>query len=142
MSIGGAGLRGASEGGLASLGAMFQQKDAIDEVNRSAALEAYNAEVAQQEAERKARFDQQKQADLQAYREASLKARKGTTSSTSAKQEAENAQRIGQIDESLYDMGRAKQMLAEGGVTGFFDGYIMRPIDQLTGSKDEVTRML
>lgn len=142
MSIGGAGLRGASEGGLASLGGMFQQKDAIDEINRSAALEAYNDQIAQQEAERKARFEQQKQADLQAYREASLKARQGTTSSTTAKAAEENAQRIGQIDETLYDMGRAKDALREGGVTGFFDGFLMKPIDTLFGNKDEVTRML
>ena len=142
MSIGGAGLRGASEGGLASLGGMFQQKDAIDEVNRSAALEQYNAQIEQQEAERKARFEQQKQADLQAYREATLKARQGTTSSTSAKAAEENAQRIGQIDETLFDMGRAKEALTQGGVTGFFDGFLMKPIDTLFGNKDEVTRML
>ena len=30
----------------------------------------------------------------------------------------------------------------QGGVTGFFDGFLMKPIDTLTGSKDEVTRML
>jgi hypothetical protein len=142
MSIGGAGLRGAQEGGLASLGGMFQQKDAIDEVNRTAALNAYNDQIAQQEAERKARFEQQKQDDLQAYREASLKAKEAKTSTTSAKQEAEDAQRIGQIDETLYDMGRAKDALREGGVTGFFDGFLMKPIDTLFGNKDEVTRML
>lgn len=143
MSIGGAGLRGASEGGLASLGGMFQQKDAIDEVNRSAALEAYNAQIEQQEAERKARFEQQKQADLQAYREATLKARQGTTSSTSAKQDAERQQGIANYDQAITKMEMALGDLRSGmSLSGLIDGTIGALWDRVRGNPEATSRLL
>lgn len=144
MSIGGAGLRGASEGGLSSLGGMFQQKDAIDEVNRSAALEDYNAQIAQQNADKEAKLAQQKADDLRKYREEYLNIQRdrNTGTASSSKEQAKVQERIGQIDETLFDMARAKETLAQGGVTGFFDGFLMKPIDTLFGNKDEVTRML
>ena len=58
------------------------------------------------------------------------------------KDQQKNEERVQQIDATLFDMARAKEALTQGGVTGFFDGFLMKPIDTLTGSKDEVTRML
>ncbi len=143
MSIGGAGLRGAQEGGLSSLGGMIQQKDVIDEVNRSAVLEDYNAQIAQQEAERNAKFDQQKQADLQAYREASLKARQGTTSSTSAKQDADLQQGIANYDQAITKMEMALGDLRSGmSLTGLIDGTIGALWDRVRGNPEATSRLL
>ena len=145
ISIGGRGLRDLNQGSSAALGGMIDQYDKIGEVNRSAALQDYDLQVAQQKADQEARLAQQKQDDLRRYREEYLdiqRTKKTGTSTVSAKDQSKINERIGQIDETLFDMGRAKEALMQGGVTGFFDGFMMEPIDTLTGSKDEVTRML
>ena len=68
MRIGGKGLSGAREGGLASMGAMFDQYGAIQDYNRSAALAEYNAAVAQQQAQAEAEQKALAQDSLDRYR--------------------------------------------------------------------------
>lgn len=58
IRMGGAGLSGASEGGLASLGAITDEYGSIQDYNRQAALGEYNAQVAQQEANSLAKYRQ------------------------------------------------------------------------------------
>lgn len=58
MRIGGAGLGGASQGGLASMSAMSDQYGAIQDYNRQAELAEYNAQVEQQEANSLAKYRQ------------------------------------------------------------------------------------
>ena len=145
MSIGGRGLRDLNKGSAAALGGMFEQNDLVNEVNRSAALQDYELQMAQMKADEEADLARKKQEDLRKYREEYLEVQRGKktkTSTLSAKDQQKNEERVQQIDATLFDMARAKEALMQGGVTGFFDGFLMKPIDTLTGSKDEVTRML
>ena len=56
MSIGGRGLRDLNKGSAAALGGMFEQNDLVNEVNRSAALQDYELQVAQMKADEEARL--------------------------------------------------------------------------------------
>lgn len=54
----------------------------------------------------------------------------------------DNAQEIGQYDQAIFDMQRAKQYLKEGGITGLFDNNIKGFFDKLSGNKRAVGRKL
>ena len=88
IRIGGAGVRGAAKGSLESIGAMTDQFGAIEDYNRSRALEEYNAALNAYKAET-----------------ARNKANKPIkTKGLSAKDQMKVQEEIGQIDQSLADM--------------------------------------
>ena len=125
IRIGGAGARGAAKGGLESIGAMTDQFGAIEDYNRSRALEEYNAALNAYKAET-----------------ARNKANKPiATKGLSAKDQAEREAEIGQIDQTLSDMDGLIAKLEPGGVTGFFDTWIAGIYDKAAGDKDRVTRL-
>jgi hypothetical protein len=60
-----------------------------------------------------------------------------------AKQLRADQDQIGQIDSTMYDMGKAKAALQNGGVTGLFDATIGAGWDKLIGNdKQQNARML
>ena len=116
MRIGGAGARAAQNGGLESFGAMTDAYGQIQDANRSTALAEYQAAMEAEAAKAEAAANAPKPED--------------------------NSERIGQIDQTLYDMERAKAALQEGGVTGFIDTYLFGLWDKATGNEDQNTRKL
>jgi len=140
MSIGGAGLMGARDGALSSLGGMIQQKDALDEVNRSAALAQYQDEMARVEAERKARFEQQKQDDLMRYRMANLEAK---NKPKAAKPDKDLESGIASYDQAISKMEMALSDLRGGmQLTGLIDGTIGALWDRVQGNPEATSRLL
>ena len=116
MRIGGAGARAAQNGGLEAFGAMTDAYGQIQDANRSTALAEYQAAMEAEAAKAEAAANAPKPED--------------------------NSERIGQIDQTLYDMERAKAALQEGGVTGFIDTYLFGLWDKATGNEDQNTRKL
>jgi hypothetical protein len=102
IRMGAAGLGASEQGGLQALQAIGQTYGEIQDANRSTGLAAYEAQM-----------------DAMA---------KGETS----KQAAENAERVGQIDETLFDMDRALGYLEDEGMslTGFFRQYVWSSLGQ------------
>jgi len=80
--------------------------------------------------------DANQSAALDAYK-AQLRAAGKTT-----KQSAEDQAYLGQIDQALFDMNKAKGYLKEGGITGLFDNNIKGFFDKLSGNKRAVGRKL
>ena len=117
MRIGGAGARASQNGGLEAIGAMTDQYGAIQDANRSQALAEYQA---------------------------AMEAQAEMAKAAAANKPEDNSERIGQIDQTLYDMERAKSLLSQPGasVTGFWDTYIGGAWDKMTGNKDQMTRKL
>lgn len=116
MRIGGAGARAAQKGGLEAFGAMTDAYGQIQDANRSTALAEYQAAMEAEAAKAEAAANAPKPED--------------------------NSERIGQIDQTLYDMEKALGQLREGGKTGFIDTYIMGWWDTAVGNEDKNTRML
>ena len=75
---------------------------------------------------------------MDANRSNALKAFDSSGSSSSNK----DAEFLGKMDETLFDMQRAKQYLSQGGVTGLFDATIGAGWDKLVGNKQQTARML
>ena len=147
MSIGGRGLRDLNKGSAAALGGMFEQNDLVNEVNRSAALQDYELQMAQMKADEEADL-----ANKEAGRPTQIQRR---ISGSAERQEDKDiylickrsAKRMKKECSKLMQLcliwQEPKKSLMQGGVTGFFDGFLIGAlIDTLTGSKDEVTRML
>ena len=80
--------------------------------------------------------DANQSAALDAYK-AQLKAAGKTT-----KQSADDQAYLGQLDQALFDMNKAKGYLKEGGITGLFDNNIQGFFDKLSGNKRAVGRKL
>jgi hypothetical protein len=80
--------------------------------------------------------DANQSAALDAYK-AQLRAAGKTT-----KQSADDQAYLGQIDQALFDMNKAKGYLKEGGITGLFDNNIKGFFDKLSGNKRAVGRKL
>lgn len=59
-----------------------------------------------------------------------------------AKQARADQEQIGQIDQALFDMNKAKEYLAAGNLTGLFDNNIVGFFDKLSGNKRAVGRKL
>jgi hypothetical protein len=56
--------------------------------------------------------------------------------------DADTQAQLGQYDQALLDMRRAKEYLKEGGITGLFDNNIKGFFDKLSGNKRAVGRKL
>ena len=117
MRIGGAGARASQKGGLEAFGAMTDTYGQIQDANRSQALAEYQA---------------------------AMEAEAARIEAAASNQPEDNSERIGQIDQTLYDMEKAMSLLSEEGasVTGWWDTYIGGAYDQITGGQDQVTRKL
>lgn len=126
MRVGGAGLANAGQGGLAAYGAMFDQYGNIQDKRRANALAEYNADY---------RAEQDELARQDALKLAEAKA-KGKAP------DADTQAQIGQMDQALMDMQRAKAYLAEGNLTGFIDNNVVGLFDKFTGNKRAVGRKL
>ena len=127
MRVGGAGLANAGQGGLAAYGAMFDQYGNIQDQRRTNALAEYNADYGAQQDEL-ARQDALKIAELEAQ--------------SKNAPDADAQQQIGQMDQALMDMQRAKAYLQEGNITGFIDNNVRGLFDKFTGNKRAVGRKL
>lgn len=114
IRIGGAGVRGSAQGGLEAIGAMTDAYGQIQDANRATGLASY-------------------QAQMEALA-------KGTT----AKQQQENMEQVGQIDATLYDMDRALGYLERDGMnlTGFFDSTFGAAWDNIVGNPEASARLL
>lgn len=112
IRMGGAGVRGAAQGGLESIGAMTDVYGQIQDANRANGLAAYQAQM------------------------------EALSKGKDTKQDAKDQQQIGQIDQTLFDMDRALGLLQEGGVTGPFDAYVADVFDRAAGSPDRASRLL
>jgi hypothetical protein len=117
IRIGGAGVRGASQGGLNAFGAMTDTYGAIQDANRATGLAQYQAQME------------------------ALASGKDTKDGE-ADQDTMN--RIGQIDEALFDMDRAMGFLTQEGasVTGLLDSTLFAAFDRATGNPDRARRLL
>ena len=115
IRMGLAGLGANSQGSSASLGAMGDMYGAIQDTNRSG-MNSYN--LAMQEAQTKA-------ADAK------------------AKTLAENQDKAGQLDQTIFDMDRALANLAGGmNLTGWLDSTIGAAWDSFKGNPEAAARLL
>ena len=112
IRMGAAGLAGSAEGGLQALGAIGNTYGAIQDANRATGLAAYQAQM------------------------------EALADGTTAKQKAENMERVGQIDQTLFDMNSALTALEGEGLTGFFDNTFGRAWDNLVGNERAASRLL
>ena len=111
MSIGGRGLRDLNKGSAAALGGMFEQNDLVNEVNRSAALQDYELQMAQMKADEEADLARKKQEDLRKYREEYLEVQRGkktkTGTSKTSKQDADTERAVANYDQAITKMDMA-----------------------------------
>ena len=114
IRMGSAGLRGAQTSGLESLAAMGDAYAGVQDANRATGLAAYQAQM------------------------------EALADGTTAKQKAENMERVGQIDQTLFDMDRALGYLEEDGMslTGFFDSTFGAAWDNIVGNPEASARLL
>ena len=115
IRIGGAGVRGSAQGGLEAIGSMTDTYGAIQDANRATGLAQYQAQ---------------------------MEALASGTDKKDAANDQDTMNRIGQIDEALFDMDRAMDFLSEDGVTGIFDSTLFAAFDSITGSPDRARRLL
>lgn len=138
IRMGGAGLGGALDGGN-FLTPMTEQYGAIEDANRSASIEAYNAAV-------KAKQKQEEADALAKYREAYLgiQQQKANNSATKAKAPDKDAQKTAaQIDQTLTKMQMALEAIDSGQeLTGIFDGTLGAIIDRTAGNPEATSRLL
>ena len=100
IRMGAAGLGGSAEGGLQALGAIGDTYGAIQDANRATGLAAY-------------------QAQMEALKDG-----------TSAKQKAENMERVGQIDQTLFDMNSALTALESEGRHRLLRQHLRKSVGQ------------
>ena len=114
IRMGAAGLGASEQGGLQALQAIGQTYGDIQDANRATGLAAYQAQM-----------------DAMA-------------SGESGKQAAENAERVSQIDQTLFDMDRALGYLEKDGMslTGFFDSTFGAAWDNIVGNPEASARLL
>ena len=117
IRMGAAGLRGAQTSGLESLAAMGDAYAGAQDANRAIGLAQYQAQM---DALAKGK-DKKDAADDQ-----------------------DTQNRIGQIDEALFDMDRAMGFLTQEGasVTGLLDSTLFAAFDRATGNPDRARRLL
>ena len=127
MRVGGAGLAGAQQGGLQAYSDMLKTYGGIQDQNRANSMTMYNADYQAQQ-------DEQNRQD--ALRIAELEAQSKNAPN------ADTQQQIGQMDQALMDMQRAKAYLQEGNITGFIDNNVRGLFDKFTGNKRAVGRKL
>ncbi len=138
IRMGGAGLGGALDGGN-FLTPMTEQYGAIQDANRSASIEAYNAAVEGQQAQEKANA-------LAKYREAYLgiqqqKADDAATKATAPDKDAQKT--VAQIDQTVAKMQMALDAIDSGQqLTGVFDGTLGAIIDRTAGNPEATSRLL
>ena len=134
IRIGGAGVRGSAQGGLESIGAMTDTYGNIQDANRKLDMGVYDKEYAAMKEQRDAE-------SLRKYREG-LIAKGSKSSATDKKNQRADAQQIATIDQTLVEMERAYNELANGGITGLIDGTVGKYIDEWMGNPEAVTRKL
>ena len=115
IRMGGAGMAGASQGGLASMGAMTDAYGNIMDYNRAREMEEYNAQVA-------AANEEQRRKDALAARMAK--------SSGKSNKDADPAA-VAMADAQIETMEDILDGLRQGGLTGMMDGTVMKWADRL-----------
>jgi len=117
IRMGAAGLRGSQTSGLESLAAMGDAFAGVQDANRAIGLAQYQAQMD------------------------ALAAGKDTKN---AADDQDTMNRIGQIDEALFDMDRAMGFLTQEGasVTGLLDSTLFAAFDRATGNPDRARRLL
>lgn len=115
MRIGGAGMAGASQGGLASMGAMTDSYGNIMDYNRAREMEQYNAQVA-------AANEEQRRKDALAARMAKSSGKKDKDADPAA---------VAMADAQIETMETILDGLRQGGLTGMMDGTVMKWADRL-----------
>jgi len=116
MRIGGAGMAGASQGGLASMGAMTDSYGNVMDYNRAREMEEYNAQVA-------AANEEQRRKDALAARMAKSSGKgKGSDADPAA---------LAMADAQIATMEEILDGLRQGGLTGMMDGTVMKWADRL-----------
>jgi len=127
IRMGGAGMAGASQGGLASMGAITDAYGGIMDYNRAREMEEYNAQV-------NAANEEQRRKDALAARMAK--------SSGKAKGSNADPADVAMADAQIETMETILEGLRQGGLTGMMDGTVMKWADRLgisdwwTGSDD------
>ena len=111
IRMGGAGMAGASQGGLASMGAMTSAYGDIMDYNRAREMEEYNAQVA-------AANEEQRRKDALAARMA--------RSAGKAKDGKPDAD----VSREINNMTAAIEALKQGGLTGYGDGTVRAILDR------------
>ena len=138
IRIGGAGMGGALDGGN-FLTPMAEKYGAIQDANRSASIEAYNAAVEGQQA--------QETADaLAKYREASLGIQQQRADNAAAKANAPDEKTqstVATLDQTVAKMQMALDAIDSGQqLTGVFDGTLGAIIDRTAGNPEATSRLL
>jgi len=138
IRIGGAGLGGALDGGN-YLTPMADQYGAIQDYNRSAAVDAYNSAVEANQAQEKADA-------LAKYREAYLGIQQQKTNNAAAKANApdkDTLSTVATLDQTLTKMQMALDAIDSGQqLTGIFDGTLGAIIDRTQGNPEATSRLL
>ena len=116
IRMGGAGMAGASQGGLASMGAMTDAYGGIMDYNRAREMEEYNAQV-------DAANEEQRRKDALAARMArSYGKAKGSNADPTA---------LAMADAQIATMEEILEGLRKGGLTGMMDGTVIKWADRL-----------
>lgn len=115
IRMGGAGMAGASQGGLASMGAMTGAYGDIMDYNRAREMEEYNAQVA-------AANEEQRRRDALAARMARSSGKKDKDADPAA---------VAMADAQIETMETILEGLKQGGLTGMMDGTVMKWADRL-----------
>ena len=116
IRMGGAGMAGASQGGLASMGAMTDSYGNIMDYNRAREMEEYNAQVAAANEEQR--------------RREALAARMAKSSGKAKGSDADPAA-LAMADAQIATMEEILDGLRQGGLTGMMDGTVMKWADRL-----------
>ena len=116
IRMGGAGMAGASQGGLASMGAMTDSYGNIMDYNRAREMEEYNAQVAA------ANEEQRRREALAARMAKSSGKAKGSNADPTA---------LAMADAQIATMEEILDGLRQGGLTGMMDGTVMKWADRL-----------
>ena len=146
MSIGGRGLRDLNKGSAAALGGMFEQNDLVNEVNRSAALQDYELQMAQMKADEEAALARKKGRPTQIQRRIpqDQSARESQNrNKQDLKQDADTERAVANYDQAITKMDMALADLKSGmQLTGLFDGTIGALIDRVQGNPEATSRLL
>jgi len=124
MRVGGAGMRGAQQGGLESMAAMADTYGGIQDQRRTNALAAYNADLAKAKEEQAAN---KTVADANAI---------------SADEMNELRTEIDKYDATLGKFDRGLGYVQQDGLTGPWDGFVGGLLDRVSGDENAAKRLL
>jgi len=125
MRVGGAGMRGAQQGGLESMGAMADTYGGIQDQRRTNALAAYNSDLSQAKAE-----------------QAAMKTATDEEDKLSADEMNELQTEIDKYDATLGKFDRGLGYVQQDGLTGPWDGFVGGLLDRVSGDENAAKRLL